>query len=94
MRVLVKIKRGKNGYSVYNTAMVKIGVIDRLNLINAYRTYKKGQVMLCGSYKDYSEDVEAYHKISNVSNIGFDIVVMTGYDVYCQPSGTILEVSK
>lgn len=94
MRVYVKIKPTKRGYRVYNKAMVKIATIDRLNLVDAYRTRKKGQAMLCGSYEPYSEMVDAYHRLADINNLALDTVVMTGYDVYVTPTGTLLEKSR
>jgi hypothetical protein len=91
MRVFVKIKPTKKGYEVYNKAMVKIATIDRLNLVDAYRTRKKGQAMLCGSYEPYSEMMDAYYKLDDIDNLALDTVVLTGYDVHCNPLGTLLQ---
>jgi len=89
MRVYVKIKPGKKGYVVYNKAMTKIATVDRLNLENAYKTRRKGVDMLCGNFSEYSEDVVADHKLSDIDNLALDTVVMTGYEVYCNPTGTL-----
>ena len=94
MRVYVKIKRGKKGYTVLNKQGIKIATIDRLNLVDAYRTRKKGQAMLCGSYESYNEDVEAYHRLCDIDNLALDTVVMTPYDIYVNPSGTLREKSS
>lgn len=93
MRVIVSTKAGKRGYSVYNPKGIKIATVERLNLVNAYRTKIKGKAALCGSYEGYSEDCDAYYKLSEVDNLALDTVVMTGYEIYVTPSGTLLEKS-
>ena len=90
MRVIVRNKRTKAGkYVVYSKNKVKIAVVDRLNLTDAYRTKINDQEALCGLYNQYSEDVDAYHKLSDVDNLALDTVVMTGHEIYVMPSGTL-----
>ena len=91
MRVIVTVKPGKRGYAVYNPKGVKIATVERLNLINAYRTKLRGKAALCGEYTSYSEDCEASYKLDSVDNLAMDMVVMTPYGSFCQPTGTIME---
>lgn len=91
MRIYVKIKRGKKGYTILNKQGVKITTMANLKLVDAYVTHWKGNKVLCGSYEPYSEDVEAYHRLADIDNLALDTVVMTTYDIYCQPLGTVRE---
>jgi fructose-1-phosphate kinase PfkB-like protein len=90
MRVYVKLRRNKKGYTVLNKQGVKVATVDKLNLVDAYVTKLKGAKVLCGSYESYNEDVEAYHRLCDIDNLALDTVVMNGYDIYVQPLGTLL----
>jgi hypothetical protein len=94
MRVYVKIKRGKKGYTVLNKQGIKIVTMDKLNLVDAYVTRWKGSKVLCGSYEPYSEEVDAYHRLCDIDNLALDTVVMTPYEIYVSPSGTLIECQK
>jgi fructose-1-phosphate kinase PfkB-like protein len=94
MRIYVKLRRNKKGYTVLNKQGVKVATVDKLNLVDAYVTKLKGAKVLCGEYCPYDEQVDAYHRLCDIDNLALDTVVMTPYEIYCQPLGTLREKSN
>lgn len=91
MRVIVKLKPTKKGYTVYNKQGVKIAVVDRLNLLDCYRTKIKGKAALCGLYSQYDESCDASYRLESIDNLALEVAVLTGYGVFAQPMGTVRE---
>lgn len=82
MRVLVYLNKKKDGYKVCLKNGREITHIDRFNLVDAYRTKRKGKIVLIGTYMPYNEDIDDCHNISTVDNIAFDNVIFTLDGIY------------
>ena len=60
MRLMIELKRKRKGYTVRTQQGIRIGLVDSLNVINAYKSRHKGRDVLVGMVFPYHISDEVY----------------------------------